>query len=61
MTYNNMCHNLALRVFMKYKNIYSAIHNFGYSYTNLMNYVDHDYFIDELNIIHHKDYDLEVA
>jgi len=32
---------------MKYKNIYSAIHNFGHSFTSLMNYVDGDYVIDE--------------
>jgi len=45
---------------MKYKNIYSAIHNFGHSFTSLMNYVDNDYVIDELENIHHKGYDIEV-
>jgi len=45
---------------MKYKNIYSAIHNFGHSFTSLMNYVDSDYVIDELANIHRKGYDIEV-
>ncbi len=45
---------------MKYKNIYSAIHNFGHSFTGLMNYVDSDYVIDELTKIHCKGYDIEV-
>ncbi len=45
---------------MKYKNIYSAIHNFGHSFTSMMNYVDGDYVIDELSNIHQKEYDIEV-
>lgn len=45
---------------MKYKNIYSAIHNFGHSFTSLMNYVDSDYVFDELANIHRKGYDIEV-
>jgi len=45
---------------MKYKNIYSAIHNFGHSFTSLMNYVDSDYVIDELSNIHSKGFDIEV-
>jgi len=45
---------------MKYKNIYSAIHNFGHSFTSLMNFVDGDYVIDELAKIHSKGYDIEV-
>ncbi|NMP01457.1 hypothetical protein HHE94_01785 [Pseudoalteromonas arctica] len=45
---------------MKYKNIYSAIHNFGTSFTSLMNYVDEDYVIDELVKIHGKGEDVEV-
>ena len=45
---------------MKYKNIYSAIHNFGHSFTSLMNYVDSDYVIDELANIHRNGYDIEV-
>ncbi len=45
---------------MKYKNIYSAIHNFGHSFTSLMNYVDSDYIIDELVKIHNKGCDIEV-
>lgn len=45
---------------MKYKNIYSAIHNFGHSFTSLMNYVDSGYVIDELANIHRNGYDIEV-
>ncbi len=45
---------------MKYKNIYSAIHNFGHSFTSLMNYVDDDYVIDELDKIHAYGEDIEV-
>lgn len=45
---------------MKYKNIYSAIHNFGASFTSLMNYVDGDYVIDELVNIHGKGYDIKL-
>ncbi|GFE79567.1 hypothetical protein GCM10011487_15670 [Steroidobacter agaridevorans] len=45
---------------MKYKHINSAIHNFGHSFTSLMNYVDDGYVIDELVDIHAKGYDIEV-
>jgi hypothetical protein len=45
---------------MKYKNIYSAIHNFGHSFTSLMNYVDGDYVIDELQKIHAAGHDIYV-
>lgn len=45
---------------MKYKNIPSAMHNFGDSFLSLMNYVDDDYVIDELVNIHRKGYDIEV-
>ena len=45
---------------MKYKNIYSAIHNFGHSFTSLMNYVDDDYVIDELTKIHSAGNDISV-
>ena len=45
---------------MKYKNICSAIHNFGHSFTSLMNYVDSDYVIDELSKIHRMEYDIEI-
>ncbi len=45
---------------MKYKNIYSAIHNFGHSFLSLMNYVDGDYVIDELSNIISKGYDIEI-
>ena len=45
---------------MKYKNIYSAIHNFGHSFLSLMNYVDGDYVIDEMVNIHSKGHDIEI-
>ena len=45
---------------MKYKNIYSAIHNFGDSFTSLMNYIDGDYVIGELADIHSKGHDIEL-
>lgn len=45
---------------MIYKNIYSAIHNFGSSFISLMNYVDDDYVIDELVELHTKGFDIEL-
>lgn len=45
---------------MKYKNIYSAIHNFGHSFLSLMNFVDDGYVIDELFNIVSKGYDIEI-
>jgi hypothetical protein len=45
---------------MKYKNIHSAIHNFGHSFTSLMNYVDSDYVMDELAKIHAARRDISV-
>jgi len=45
---------------MKYKNIYSAIHNFGHSFLSLMNFVDGKYVIDELQNIISKGYDIEI-
>jgi hypothetical protein len=45
---------------LKYKNINSAIHNFGHSFTSLMNYVDDDYVIDELTHIHRQGYDIDI-
>ncbi len=45
---------------VKYKNIYSAIHNFGHSFTSLMNYVDGGYVIDELEDIHCQGCDIEI-
>jgi len=45
---------------MKYKNINSAIHNFGHSFVSLMNYVDNGYIIDELNVIHSRGYDIKL-
>jgi hypothetical protein len=45
---------------VKYKNIYSAIHNFGHSFLSLLNYVDGDYVIDELSNISSKGCDIEI-
>jgi hypothetical protein len=45
---------------MKYKNIISAIHNFGHSFSSYENYVDEDFVIDELRNIHRKGYDISV-
>lgn len=45
---------------MKYKNIYSAIHNFGHSFFSLMNYVDGGYVIDELVDIRSRGFDIEI-
>ena len=45
---------------LKYKHIHSAIHNFGHSFTSLINYVDNDYVIDELTKIHTQGNDIEV-
>ena len=45
---------------MKYKHIHSAIHNFGHSFTSLINYVDNDYVMDELTKIHTQGNDIEV-
>ncbi len=45
---------------MKYKNIKSAIHNFGHSFVSLMNYVDEEYVIEEIGRIHKQGYDIEI-
>jgi len=45
---------------VKYKNIYSAIHNFGHSFLSLMNYVDGVYIIDDLSDIMKKGHDIEI-
>jgi len=45
---------------MKYKNIKSAIHNFGHSFVSSMNYVDHDFVADEIGKIHKKGYNVEI-
>jgi len=45
---------------VKYKNIYSAIYNFGHSFLSLMNYVDGEYVIDELHNISSKGCDIEI-
>ncbi|MFC1489143.1 hypothetical protein ACFL6B_04770 [Thermodesulfobacteriota bacterium] len=45
---------------MKYKNIYSAIHNIGHSFLSLMNYVDGGYVIDELSNIRSRGCDIVI-
>ena len=45
---------------MKYKNIYSAIHNFGDSFVSFTNYVDKGFVIDDLNAIHNQGRDIEI-
>ncbi len=45
---------------MKYKNINSAIHNFGHSFFSLINFVDNVYIIDELGKINKKGYDIKI-
>ena len=45
---------------MKYKNINSAIHNFGHSFVSDMNYVDDDFIINELNKIHKKGLEITI-
>jgi hypothetical protein len=45
---------------MKYKNIKSAIHNFGHSFASYENYVDDDFVLYELRNIHRKGYDISI-
>ncbi|MCX7552238.1 hypothetical protein [Xanthomarina sp. F2636L] len=45
---------------MKYKNIPSAIHNFGHSYISYENYVDSGFVIEDLNKINQKNYDIKI-
>ena len=45
---------------MKYKNIYSALHNFGDSFFSLMNYFDGIYISDLLTDIRLKGIDIEI-
>jgi hypothetical protein len=45
---------------LKYKNIYSAIHNLGASFTSLMNYMLDGYVIDDLMSIHKQGFDMEI-
>lgn len=45
---------------MKYKNINSAIHNFGHSFVSDMNYIDDDFIINELKKIHRKEFDITI-
>jgi hypothetical protein len=45
---------------MKYKNINSAIHNFGHSFVSFMNYIDDGFVIDDLRKIHIDGKDIEI-
>nr|WP_075518775.1 hypothetical protein [Moritella viscosa]SHO00476.1 Putative uncharacterized protein [Moritella viscosa] len=45
---------------MKYKNVRSAIHNFGHSFVSYENYVDGDFVLYELRNIHNKGYDISI-
>ena len=45
---------------MKYKNIKSAIHNFGHSFISDMNYIDGHFIIHDLSKIHHKSVDITI-
>ncbi|WP_345816659.1 hypothetical protein AAGS40_27155 (plasmid) [Paraburkholderia sp. PREW-6R] len=45
---------------MRYKNIPSAIHNFGASFTSLVNYFADGYVIDDLDLIHRQQIDIEI-
>ena len=45
---------------MKYKNIKSAIHNFGYSFISDENYVDNEYVFHELASIHSQGHDITI-
>ena len=45
---------------MKYKNIRSAIHNFGHSFMSDMNYVDDDFIFNDLVKIHKKNLDISI-
>jgi hypothetical protein len=46
---------------MKYKNIKSAIHNFGYSFISDENYVDGEYVFHELARIHSQGHDIIIS
>ena len=45
---------------VKYKNIRSAIHNFGHSFMSDMNYVNDDFVRNELTKIHRKGEDIRI-
>lgn len=45
---------------MKYKNIKSAIHNFGHSFISDENYVDDDYVFYELAAIHSQGHEIVI-
>lgn len=45
---------------MRYKNIHSAIHNFGASFTSLMDYFADGYVIDDLEQIHRQQIDIAI-
>ena len=45
---------------MKYKNINSAIHNFGHSFASYENYVDDEFVLYEMKNIRRKGYDIHI-
>jgi hypothetical protein len=45
---------------LKYKNIPSAIHNLGHSFTSFANYINDGYIIDDLADIHRKERGIEI-
>jgi len=45
---------------VKYKNIYTAIHNLGHSFVGLCNYVDGGYVVDDLINIVSSDHDITI-
>lgn len=45
---------------MRYKNINSAIHNFGASFTSLVNYCADGYVIDDLDPLHRQQIEIEI-
>lgn len=45
---------------MKYKNIHSAIHNFGHSFLSLMNYINNVYVRDQLWDLRSQGHDIEI-
>lgn len=55
-----MLRELCVDIDMKYKNIKSAIHNFGHSFVSSMNYVDNGFVADEIGMIQKKGYDIEI-
>jgi hypothetical protein len=46
---------------MKYKNIDSALHNFGQSFVSLANYLDGDYVVDDVyEAVRHPPHELKI-